>query len=223
MLLGRRGAHQQHPVDQLLAQAVIGEASRSSAVQPPSGAVRKEVTVTAVVVLLRLGQVDQRAAFHQPLRIHRRHLWSEQLPAGGCRPLRCSSRTDMSDKQAAAQPRSDSVYGFRGRAGGRTCQRHCRSFEQHELGWPVGPVGEPGDVQVVELEPALVPHHVVASAEQHEVAQVGGPAVFAVEEVVGVAHGRGAGAAAGDAAEVTVGQDPALRGGDLVGQGFPAR
>jgi hypothetical protein len=40
-----------------------------------------------------------------------------------------------------------------------------RSFEQHELGWPVAALGEPGDVEVVEVESALVPHDVVASAE----------------------------------------------------------
>ncbi len=40
--------------------------------------------------------------------------------------------------------------------------------------------------------------------------------------MVGVAERRRAGAAAGDAAEVAIGQRPALRGGDLVGQGFQA-
>jgi hypothetical protein len=40
-----------------------------------------------------------------------------------------------------------------------------RSFEQHELWWPVDAVGEPRDVQVVEVESALVPQDVVASAQ----------------------------------------------------------
>ena len=46
--------------------------------------------------------------------------------------------------------------------------------------------------------------------------------MFAVDQVVGVAHGRWAGAAAGDAAEVAERQDPALGGGDLVVEGLQA-
>jgi len=46
--------------------------------------------------------------------------------------------------------------------------------------------GEPGDVQVVQGQAALVPELVVASAEQDQVVQVGAAAVREMLEVVGV-------------------------------------
>jgi hypothetical protein len=58
----------------------------------------------------------------------------------------------------------------------------------------------------------------VAAAEEQKVSDGGVPAVFAVGEVVGVAHRDRSGAAAGGAALVAAGQGPALGGGDLVGQ-----
>ena len=82
--------------------------------------------------------------------------------------------------------------------------------------WCCGLLGVPGDVEVVQLELALVPQDVVPSAEQHQVVHGRRAAVGAGSDVVGVAHGRWSGAAADDAAEVACGQVAALRWGDAV-------
>jgi hypothetical protein len=73
-----------------------------------------------------------------------------------------------------------------------------------------------------ELEALLVDQRVVPAAHQHEVAEVGGAAVFAAEKVVGVAEGGWSGAAAGGAAVVAGGQGAALGLGDGVTERFQA-
>jgi hypothetical protein len=61
-----------------------------------------------------------------------------------------------------------------------------------------------------------VPHDVVASAQEHEVADVGAAAVGSGAQVVDVAEGGGSAAAFRDAAAVAGSDSTALGGADLV-------